>query len=67
VYHVKLHLALVRQGAAEPGWWWRPTSYHDRLAVEERRTIMLWFRSGAAGFLMVIVGCVLVLAAVLTQ
>lgn len=67
VYHVKLHRALSALGGVEKGWWWRPTGYHDRLTAEARRPMMPWFRVGAAGFLMAVAGCVLVLAAVVAR
>jgi hypothetical protein len=67
VYHLKLFRELAGQGRAEPGWWWRPTSYHESLSAAARPGIMRWFRAGAAGFLAAIAGCALVLAALLAQ
>lgn len=66
VYHVKLFRSLSALGPVEKGWWWRPTSYHERVPAKAKLTIMRWFRVGAAGFLVVAAGCVLLLAAVLS-
>lgn len=67
VYHVKLHRALSAVGAVERRWWWNPTIYHERVADQARRSMMRWFRAGAAGFLVAVSGCVLVLAAVMAR
>jgi hypothetical protein len=67
VYHVKLFRELSALGAVEPGWWWRPTSHHDRLPEQARRLTMPWFGAGAAGFLLAVGGCALILAALLAQ
>lgn len=67
VYHLKLHRALSVGRVAARRWWWNPTGYHDRVPDRERQSMMRWFRAGAAGFLVAIAGCVLVLAAVTVQ
>jgi hypothetical protein len=66
VYHAALFRALSPSGALPPGWWWRPTSLHAQLAPAQRRRVLPWFYAGAAGFLVTLAGCALVLAAILT-
>ena len=65
VYHVKLSRALAATRAAEPGWWWRPASHHARLPEQLRAPLLPWFHAGAAGFLVALAGCALVLLALL--
>jgi hypothetical protein len=66
-YHVTLFRALSPTGGLSPGWWWRPTELHGRLTPAQRRSVLPWFYAGAAGFLMVLAGCAIVLAAILTM
>jgi hypothetical protein len=66
-YHLALHRALIKRGNAGGGWWWRPTSYHTELSPDTRAGVMPWFRAGAAGFIVTLSGCALVLAAILAQ
>jgi hypothetical protein len=66
-YHFLLFRAMSRSGAAPNGWWWHPTAMHERLPEAARRSIMPWFRAGAAGFLLALVGCALVVAALFAQ
>ena len=58
-YHVVLSRALGTIGRRERRWWLRPTRFHDALAAADLRRILRWFRAGAAGFLLVAAGCVL--------
>ena len=66
-YHLALFRALARGGAIPPGWWWHPTRLHDGLPDAGRRRVMPWFRAGAAGFLLALAGCALILAALLAE
>jgi hypothetical protein len=66
-YHIALHRALAPLDALDPGWWWRPTRYHARIPAAERRRVMAWFTVGAAGFLVAVTGCALVLVAALAM
>ncbi len=59
-YHVRLYRALRPRGPLPRGWWVRPDRLHDRLAASERRAVMRPFYAGAVGFVLAIVGCVLV-------
>jgi hypothetical protein len=67
VYHVALFRALSPHGTLRPGWWWRPTSLHERLSPALRRRVMPWFYAGAAGFFVALAGCALVLVAIVTM
>ena len=64
VYHAALFRALSPLGILRPGWWWRPTSLHVHLPPALRRRVMPWFYVGAAGFLVALAGCAVVLAAI---
>lgn len=57
MYHVRLWRALRPLGA---GWWLRPTGLHPRLRDGERPSVMRWFKIGAAGFVLAILGCLFV-------
>ena len=67
VYHLALFRALSPLGILPPGWWWRPTSLHVHLAPAQWRGVRPWFYAGAAGFLAVLAGCAIVLAAIVTM
>lgn len=67
VYHAVLFRALAPTGALPPGWWWRPTILHPRLTPAQRRRVLPWFYAGAAGFLVTLAGCAVVLVAILTM
>ena len=58
-YHVLLYRALRPRGALARGWWLRPDRLHGLLETDERRRVMRPFRWGAAGFVLSIVGCLL--------
>ena len=57
LYHVQLYRALRPTGAR---WWLHPTGLHSQLRDGQRGAVMRWFRIGAVGFLLAIVGCVMV-------
>jgi len=58
-YHIVLAKALVAAKAHTPGWWLRPVSLHERLDEAGRRRVMPWFYAGAAGFVVTVVGLIL--------
>ncbi len=66
-YHVRLRASLLRSGRLARHWWLRPSSLHDRLDPEDRPAVMLWFTLGGAGFLVTVLGCVLVGAGVVLE
>lgn len=67
VYHAALFRVLSPSGTLPPGWWWRPTSLHAQLTSAQRRRVLPWFYAGAAGFLVTLAGCAVVLVAILTM
>ena len=66
-YHLALRRALAVQGTVPRRWWWHPTRLHGSLPAAGLRPVLPWFRAGAAGFVLALGGCALVLAAVLAQ
>lgn len=57
LYHLQLFRAVRPTGAR---WWLHPTGLHDRLPDGTRGPVMRWFRIGAAGFVIAILGCAMV-------
>lgn len=57
IYHWQLFRAIR---PTEPRWWLHPTALHGRLPDGSRGAVMRWFRIGAVGFLLAIVGCLMV-------
>jgi hypothetical protein len=57
IYHLQLFRA-VRPTSAR--WWLHPTGLHDQLPDGTRRAVLRWFRIGAIGFLLAIIGCAMV-------
>jgi hypothetical protein len=64
-YHLALYQALAPTGILESRWWWRPTSYNDRLPSASRRTVMWWFYAGVTSMVVVLAGCALILAGIM--
>ena len=56
-YHLLLARALKAANLDVKRWWLRPTSFHDDLPPTALTRIRPWFRVGAAGFLLAMVGC----------
>ncbi len=57
LYHVQLFRA-VRPTVAR--WWLHPTALHGDIPTGARGSVMRWFRIGAVGFVVAIVGCIIV-------
>jgi len=57
LYHVALYRCLQARGEVPAGFVWHPTRYHAVLSPEERRRVLPWFRAGALGFGLIILGC----------
>jgi hypothetical protein len=57
LYHLQLFRAVRPTNAR---WWLHPTGLHDRLSDGSRGGVMRWFRIGAVGFVIAIVGCAMV-------
>jgi hypothetical protein len=58
-YHWLLYRTLSPRGALDSRWIWNPTAHHERLSTEERTAVMPWFYAGAAGWVLSVLGCVL--------
>lgn len=57
MYHLWLWRAVKPAGR---GWLLHPTGLHGQLSDGDRPAVMRWFKLGAAGFLLAIVGCAMV-------
>jgi hypothetical protein len=57
MYHVRLWRAVRPTGTR---WWLHPTGLHPHLGDGERPSVMRWFKLGAAGFVLAILGCAFV-------
>ena len=60
LYHVRLAQSLRPRGLLDKHWIWHPTRLHDLLTVSEKKRVLFWFRIGALGWSLAIVGCVVV-------
>jgi hypothetical protein len=64
-YHVLLYRYLAQRGPVPRSFYWRPTSLHEQLDPAEKRRVMPWFLIGGAGFGLIVLGCLIVMLAVL--
>ena len=60
VYHLRLRAALKRRDRLPPRWWLEPSRLHRHLEAADRPRVIPWFVAGAVGFVVVVVGCGLV-------
>jgi hypothetical protein len=59
-YHVRLRQSLIQAGILPKRWWLHPTDHHGLLSPAERRRVLRWFALGGAGFVLAVLGCLLV-------
>jgi hypothetical protein len=64
-YHVALYRALRARGPLPVRWWLRPVDLHPLLGDRERAPVLRWFVAGGLGFLVVVVGCSVVVLGLL--
>jgi hypothetical protein len=64
-YHVKLYRCLAARGGVPQDFFWHPTRYHEALPRAESRKFMPWFIAGAVGFILILLGCSIVMLGVL--
>ena len=64
-YHVKLRAALLRVHRLPERWWIHPVSLHGEIPEADRSGVMLWFYIGGAGFVVTMLGCLVVTLSVL--
>ena len=60
LYHMALYSALRSVDDLPQRWWVKPTSLHDRVPAERRFWVFAWCGMGALGFVVVIIGCLVV-------
>ena len=58
-YHLRLYRALRPRRALPRTWWLSPHKLHGELTDAERRWVMGPFYAGAVGFVLSVLGCVL--------
>lgn len=63
VYHVILYRALRAHRIDTTGFIWNPIRFHHLLVPAARRGFLPWFYVGGAGFVVVVLGLVLLIAA----
>ena len=66
VYFLLLGLALGRSGARPAGWYWRSFDHHHLLSQRARRLVLPWFYVGAAAFLGIGLGILIVVLALVS-
>ena len=64
-YHLRLFRGLHRVGASTERWWVDPRPLQQALPEREQQVLTRLFWIGGAGFLLTMVGCVLLASAVL--
>ncbi|HKU40790.1 MAG TPA: hypothetical protein VJR89_21665 [Polyangiales bacterium] len=65
LYHVRLYRCLAQRGPVPRAFWLRPTSLHPELESGEWRGIAPWFVVGGTGFALIVLGCLIVMMALL--
>lgn len=65
VFHVLLYRSLARRASrhgvgVERGWYWRPIPLAQGLPSSERGRVMAWAFAGGVGFVLIVLGIVLV-------
>ena len=64
VYNVLLYRVLKRRGQVPRGWIWRPFALHGELDARQRRVVLPWAFAGGLGFFAIVVGQVVLVAAI---
>lgn len=65
VYHVQLYRVLRRRDGLPRGWIWKPFDLHPRLTTWEKRVVLPWGYAGGLGFMAIVAGQVLLVAAII--
>jgi hypothetical protein len=65
LYHLRLRRALLDADALSARWWVSPVPLHRRLDAGALAPVLPPFYLGAAGFLLTVLGCAVVLLGVL--
>lgn len=64
-YHLVLRRGLKASGALPKRWWLNPTALHKLLSPLALRSLQPWFSLGALGFVLAMIGCVVLSVAVI--
>jgi len=67
LYHVLLRARLSEHGRLEPRWWLRPVAQHALLDEAALRRIRPAFFVGGAGFLVTLLGCLVVVLGIVAS
>ena len=60
LYHVALRRSLLRKGPLPARWWLQPTRLNHKVPDADRRLVLGFCYAGAAGFLVTVLGCIVV-------
>ncbi|HYB12874.1 MAG TPA: hypothetical protein VEG67_05345 [Myxococcota bacterium] len=60
LYHLVLRRSLLRLGPLPVRWWLRPIQLNPSVPTADRRLVLGFCYAGAAGFLVTLLGCVVV-------
>lgn len=58
IYHILLYRHLQPRGKLPRGWIWRPIGLNEDLSEEERVWTLRWMMAGGFGFVIVVLGLV---------
>lgn len=58
-FHVVLRRMMRQRSIEQRDWWLRPFNSYNRLDARDRLPMRLWLYLGGAGFLLTVLGCVL--------
>ena len=64
VYHVRLWQELKLAGLSTKGMIWNPIRFHDLVPWHRQNRFLPWFYAGGAGFVIVVLGGVLMCMAI---
>jgi hypothetical protein len=66
VYHWILYRQLVLHGVSTRGFIWNPIRFHDLIPPAARRGFLPWFYLAGLGFVVVVIGLVMMSSAMLS-
>ena len=64
-YHLRLYRCLAANGGVPRDFFWHPTRYHADVPPADTPKYMPWFIAGAVGFVLILLGCAIVMLGVL--
>ncbi len=66
IYHIQLYRMLRARGELPSDWYWQPIPLNERLTAWERPRVLPWCYIGGVGFLLIVVGLVLLTLSLLS-